>query len=124
MFLYQKKNLKGFLLLEAVISIGILAVGVVAVMQSFAAQHKGVTLLKGYTQRTLFLYSSLGGLLNGITPQGLIEQNAWDIQLHSDALGDGETKLKKISLIAQEKGNTGRTMTVWTYGNADETKKN
>jgi type II secretory pathway pseudopilin PulG len=112
---------KGSLLIEAVAAMGILAVGLVMVMQTFATQRRGVSYNGDATQALLALQSRLGAVYAGIKPHELSAADRKVAQHISDApLKVGG--LKQVDLTAPVGGTSARTLDVTVYIRSDQNK--
>ncbi len=112
---------KGSLLIEAVVAMGILAVGLLMLMQAFATQRRGVSYNTDVTLTLLALQSRLGAVYAGVQPDQLAGPGQKVKQHSSDAPGK-IAGLKQVDMVADIGDSSRRTLDSTVYARADQVK--
>ena len=117
-----KMGRKGSLLIEAVVAMGILAIGLLMLMQAFATQRRGVSYNADVTLTLLALQSRLGAVYAGFRTDQLSGPGQ-EVKQHSrDAPGNIEG-LKQVDMAADVGDLSRRTLDLTVYVRADQVKE-
>jgi tryptophan 2,3-dioxygenase len=102
------------LLLEAAVACGVLAVGLVGVMQSFAMQRRAVTANAQMTQMLLVLQTCTGAVYAGVRPdQGSCSGTQVRRTSRDEPLGI--SGLKQVHLALYSGGSSGESRSLVFY---------
>ena len=110
---------KGSLLIEALAAVVVLSVGILTIMQGFAAQSRVATTNHRKTQELLAMADHLGAVLSGMPQErsGKADDQQRDaVKVSERELGEENQGLKEITLLFEQTGSAKKNgMVISTY---------
>jgi type II secretory pathway pseudopilin PulG len=116
---------KGFLLIEVMVTVMVLAVGIVAVMQAYAMERRTAAANAALTEETFLLADGLNRLLAGVPlAPGPQEREARRIIVDKKSVTDEKLSLDAVTLSCGGAAPSSRgRVEVTTYIARDDKKK-
>lgn len=111
---------KGSLLLEAVVACGVLAAGLLALMQSFAVQRQAVSTNILRTEEFFLLQSKCAAVYAGVRGEQAVSlQGAVKSTRKENALGIGGLRYVELGFLPAQAKTEGRPLEFYVRRNAD-----